>query len=232
MIDLQYQIKIQDAGKILRALVLSELLFIVIYFTDFSFGHPVWRISELFDLDSDSSIPTWFAIIQLFMIGFITLLVAFSQKTTPPPSKKGLIIFGLGFIYLSLDEGSSIHEKITHEFYNNPLVPYFHGKHGIWIVVYGIIAIIITLILIKDIIAVCKSFSREALIFALGMIIYLTGAAGGETITFFYIDKTNPFVYCSEVIIEEFLELSGASVLLYSVLLMAIKKSAFLNQTH
>jgi hypothetical protein len=77
----------------------------------------------------------------------------------------------------------------------------------------------------KDIIAVCKSFPKESLIFTLGMIIYLAGSAGAETITFFYIDKTNPFIYCWEVILEELLEMGGASILLYSVLVMAIKKS-------
>ena len=102
---------------------------------DFLLGEPAWRIHELFDLDSETSIPTWFSVIQLFMIGLIPLLIAFSQTTVPPPSKGGLTLFGLGFIYLSMDEGSVIHEKLTYVFYNNPLVPYFHGTHGIWIVV-------------------------------------------------------------------------------------------------
>jgi len=191
---------------------------------DFLLGEPFWRIHELFDLDSETSIPTWFSIIQLFMIGLIALLVAFSQTATPPPSKWGLTLFGLGFIYLSMDEGSVIHEKLTYEFYNNPLVPYFHGTHGIWIVVYGCIGIIVLLILHRDIFAVCKHFRKEALIFIGGMIIFLAGTAGSETITYFYVDKTNPFVYTVEVILEEFLEMVGASVLLYSVMLLAIKK--------
>ena len=225
MLQLHYQIQLKDARKVLRALILCELLFCVIYFYDFLLSHPILRISKLFDLDSEASIPTWFSVIQLYMIGLISLLVAFNKRTVPPPSKSGLILFGLGFLYLSLDEEASIHEKMTYEFYNNPLVPYFHGQHGIWIVVYGVVAIILSLILIKDIIAICKSFPKESLIFALGMIIYLAGSAGAETITFFYIDKTNPFIYCWEVILEELLEMGGASVLLYSVLTLAIKKS-------
>lgn len=152
---------------------------------DFLLGEPAWRIHELFDLDSETSIPTWFSVIQLFMIGLIPLLIAFSQTTVPPPSKGGLTLFGLGFIYLSMDEGSVIHEKLTYVFYNNPLVPYFHGTHGIWIVVYGCIGIIVLLILYKDIFAMCKYFRTEALIFIVGMIIFLAGAGGAETITFF-----------------------------------------------
>jgi len=123
-----------------------------------------------------------------------------------------------------MDEGSSIHEKLTLVFHNNPLVPYFDGVHGIWIVVYGCIGIITLLILRKDIFAVCKYFRKEALIFLYGMIIFLAGTAGAETITFFYIDKSNPFVYTIEVILEEFLEMAGASILAYSVLLLAIQK--------
>ena len=161
---------------------------------------------------------------MLFRSGLIPLLVAFSRTATPPPSRRGLVFFGLGFIYLSMDEGSSIHEKLTLVFHNNPLVPYFEGVHGIWIVVYGCIGIIVLLILSRDIFAVCKYYRKEALIFFGGMIVYLAGAGGAETITYFYIDKSNPFVYTIEVILEEFLEMSGASILLYSVLLLAIKK--------
>jgi len=205
-------------------LIILEILFCAIYMGDFLLGEPVWRIHELFDLDSETSIPTWFSIIQLFVIGLIPLLIAFSQTTVPPPSKGGLTLFGLGFIYLSMDEGSVIHEKLTYVFYNNPLVPYFHGTHGIWIVVYGCIGIIVLLILRKDIFAMFKHFRKEALIFLGGMIIFLAGAGGGETITYFYVDKSNPFVYTVEVVVEEFLEMSGASILFYSVLLLAIKK--------
>lgn len=201
-----------------------EIFFCAVYLGDFMAGEPFWRLHKLFDLDSEISIPTWFSIIQLFIIGLIPLLVAFSQTVTPPPSKRGLTLFGLGFIYLSMDEGSSIHEKLTLVFHNNPLVPYFDGVHGIWIVVYGCIGIITLILLRRDIFAVCKHFRKVALIFAAGMIVYLAGAGGAETITYFYIDKSNPFVYTIEVILEEFLEMAGASILLYSVLLLAIKK--------
>ena len=221
---MQFSIQSRDANRALFALIILEIFFCLIYFGDFLLGEPFWRIHELFDLDSEASIPTWFSTIQLFMIGFIALLVANNQKTTPPPSKWGLTFFGLGFICLSMDEGSAIHEKLTFTFYNNPLVPYFHGVHGIWIVVYGCIGIITLLILHKDIFAVCKYFRKEALIFLGGMIIFLAGAAGAETITFFYIDKSDPFIYAIEVILEEFLEMAGASILAYSVLLLAIKK--------
>jgi len=203
----------------------------LVYFGDFLLGEPLWRIHDLFNLDSEASIPTWFSIIQLFMIGFIALLVAYNQKATAPPSKRGLILFGLGFIYLSMDEGSVIHEKLTYIFYHNPLVPYFHGTHGIWIVVYGCIGIIVLLILHRDIFAVYKYFNKEALIFTGGMIVFLAGTAGSETITFFYIDKSNPFIYTVEVILEEFLEMAGASVLLYSVSLLAIKKCELKNSS-
>jgi len=221
---LQFSIQSRDATRAFLALIIVEILFCLVYFGDFLLGEPIWRIHELFDLDSEASIPTWFSIIQLFMIGFIALLVAYNKKTTPPPSKGGLTLFGLGFIYLSMDEGAAIHEKLTYEFYNNPLVPYFHGAHGIWIVVYGCIGIIVLIVLHRDIFAVCKHFRKEALIFIGGMIMFLAGTAGSETVTFFYVDKSNPFVYTIEVILEEFLEMAGASILLYSVSLLAMKK--------
>lgn len=224
MINIQLSVTNQTLKKMLKALICFEALLVAVYLGDFLLGEPFWRIHELFDLDSEISIPTWFSIIQLFMIGLIALLVANNTKTTPPPSKKGLTIFGLGFLYLSMDEGSAIHEKLTHEFHNNPLVPYFDGTHGIWIVVYGVIGIIILALLFKDILAAFKHYKKETFIFVIGMIVYLAGTAGSETITYFYVDKGNPLVYAIEVCLEEFLEMVGASVLLYSVSLFAIKK--------
>lgn len=231
MINLQLPINNKTCKRIFISLICAEIILVSIYFIDFWLAAPIERIHFWFDLDSEVSIPTWFSTIQLFMIGLIPLMVAYNTKMTPPPSKKGLTIFGLGFIYLSMDEGSSIHERLTYEFYNNPLVPYFHGTHGIWIVVYGAIGIIVLLFLFKDIWAVCKTFKKEALIFIIGMIIFLAGTGGSETITFFFIDKTNPITYALEVCLEEFTEMVGASTLLLSVWLMAVKKLELPTET-
>jgi len=215
----------KDANKTLAVLISLEVLFCIIYLADFLLGQPSWWIHDLFDLDGETNIPAWFSTIQLFIIGYMILLIGCHDNHHPPPSKVGTNLIGLGFIFLSMDEASSIHEKLTWVFYNNPMVPYFDGRHGVWIVVYGCIAIILILFLHKDIWAVWKAFRLESLIFILGMFIYLFGSAGMETLTFFYLDEKNPLLYTFEVVIEEFLEMSGASILLYSVLLLAIKKS-------
>lgn len=225
IMDLKYSLTPKCATKIFIWLILVELFFCTIYFADFILNEPIWRIHELFNLDEEANIPAWFSTIQLFMIGLIAILTAQSQHYKSPPSKRGLTFFGLGFIYLSLDEGAVIHEKLTYEFHNHPWVPYFDGTHGIWIVVYGCIGIVVLLLLARDLWAICKTLRREALIFIVGMIIFLAGAGGSETITYFYIDKTNPMVYTCEVILEEFLEMLGASTLFYSVLLACIKKT-------
>jgi len=223
--ELKYSLKPKRAAEILRALILIELIFCFIYFADFLLGEPIWRIHDWFNLDEEATIPAWFSIIQLFMIGLTAILTAQNERYVPPPSKKGLTLLGLGFIYLSLDEGAVIHEKITYEFHNNPLVPYFDGVHGIWIVVYGSIGIIVLAILARDIWAMIKNFGRESIIFMIGMVIFLAGTAGAETITFFHIDKANPLVYAVEVVLEELLEMSGASIIFYSILLVCIKKA-------
>ena len=223
--DLKYSFTFRRAIRIFIWLIIIELAFCAIYYTDFLCNEPNWRIHRLFDLDSEANIPSWFSTIQLFMIGLIAMLTAQSQHYKSPPSKQGLTFFGLGFMYLSLDEGASIHEKLTYVFHNNPWVPYFDGVHGIWIVVYGSIGIVVLLALHRDLWSICKTLRREALIFIVGMVIYLAGAGGAETITYFYIDKTNPSVYAAEVILEEFLEMFGSSILFYSVLLACIKKT-------
>ena len=226
---LKFNLTSKHAFRLLMGLLCIEVIFCIIYFTDFILNEPNWRIHTLFNLDGETNITAWFSSIQLFMIGLIALLTAQNQYYKAPPSKKGLTIFGLGFMYLSMDEGASIHEKITLEFHNNPLVPYFDGVHGIWIVVYGAIGIVVSIILWRDIWAIFKHYRPESLIFLFGIIIYLAGTAGAETITYFFIDKTNALVYTLEVILEEFLEMLGASILLYTVLLISLKKTVHEN---
>jgi len=214
----------KDANRVLIYLIVCEIIFAIIYFLDFSLGEPIFFIHELFNLDQEANIPSWFSTIQLFLIGLVALIVSCEKRHTPPPSRTGLTVFGLGFVYLSMDEASIIHEKMTHAFYNNPWVPYFHGQHGVWIVVYMCVAIVVITLLYKDIGAVFKMFPRESIIFSLGMFIFLLGSGGMETLTFFYLDKSNLLFYTMEVVIEEFLEMFGASIIFYSVLRMAIKK--------
>lgn len=108
-------------------------------------------------------------------------------------------------------------------FYDNSYVPHFNSTHGIWIVVYGFLAILLLLIFHRDIISVWKSYRREACVFIIGMIIYLAGAGGAETITYFQIDKSDPIVYTIEVIAKEFLEMCGVILLLGSILMLAVK---------
>jgi hypothetical protein len=223
--ELKYPFTFKHATKIFIGLIIVELFFCAVYFTDFLLNEPNWRIHEWFNLDEEANIPSWFSTIQLFMIGLIAIATAQSEHYRRPPSKWGLTLFGLGFIYLSLDEGAALHEKFTYEFHNHPWVPYFDGVHGIWIVIYMGVAIVTLSILGRDLWAIFKTLRREALIFTVGMIIFLAGAGGSETITYFFIDKTNPMVYAIEVVLEEFLEMFGASILFYSVLLACIKKT-------
>jgi len=225
MLNLRLPITFQLAKRVFVSLIAIEIVFAAIFAGDYFLGSPSWRIHEYFNLDLEANIPAWFSSLQLFMIGFIALLTAWNQNCTTPPSRRGLTIFGLGFVFLSADEAALIHEKLTYEFHNNPLVPYFDGVYGVWIVVYGFIGLIALAMLARDIIALFKSYPKECFIFVLGMIIFLAGAAGGETITFFHLDMSDPLVHMIEVMVEEFLEMSGASTLLYSVLRLAIIKN-------
>ena len=216
----------KDCAHILIALIIVELLLAAIYMTDFLLKHPSWWIQQLFDLDRESNIPAWFSTIQLFLIGFTFIYAGNASQFKNPPSKAGTMIFGFGFIFLSLDEGAMIHEKLTWVFEDNPFVPYFDGRHGVWIVVYGVIGIILTLFLLKDLRRMWQTFRRETAIFVSGVFVYLVGAAGMETLTYFFLDKGVPLHYAIEVTVEEFTEMIGASIILYSVLSLTLRKTA------
>ena len=223
--NIRISLKPDHIKNIVVGLIALEVVFVIIYALDFISQHPSWQVCELFDLDREANVPAWFSAMQLLFIGLTAFVIADHSSRTHTPSKAFFNTIAVGFVYLSCDEAAAIHEKITYTFYNNPLVPYFEGVHGVWIVVYGAVGILLAILFHRDLIALWKMFRRETLFLVAGVFTYLIGSAGAETITFFHIDKSIPAVYTLEVVLEEFFEMAGASVILGGMLLLALRKS-------
>ncbi|MEO1910162.1 MAG: hypothetical protein ABGX10_07040 [Paracoccus sp. (in: a-proteobacteria)] len=171
-----------------------------------------WTIKQWFDLDGEVSIPTWYSSSQLLVSGLFILAALRFRRVTSPRLGFYLLV-GLGLIFLSADEASSIHEKLT------PLsakyahfVPLIRGNQGAWITIYGIIFAFIVVINYKNIVQMWLNYRKSLQIFVFGLCVLVSGAVLME-ITMYYSLLPSKVI---QLILEEFLEMTGGSIILIS----------------
>ena len=72
------------------------------------------KISRLFHVDHERSLPTWFSVSQLTLLALILILI-FSLERYRSVHSRGnwlWLIFAAGAVFLSFDESAGIHEKV------------------------------------------------------------------------------------------------------------------------
>ena len=178
---------------------------------------------ELFNLDAEVSIPTWFSSIQLFVTGSMLFVASTNNQWKQYVSSSFLTAGGLLFIFLSADECAAIHERITiiaKKLGISWLL--FKGGHGAWISVYFIVALLIVPFAAHHFHMLWIHFRREARIALSGAIAFVMGGVCLEVISYLFLRSESTKLYKVEVAFEEFLEMSGVSIMLYAVLLLSV----------
>jgi hypothetical protein len=222
-VNIQYSSR--DVVKLLRWLIGLDAAFVVAYFlAHIAPGVPWQTIRALFDLSGEVSLPTWFSTVQLFALGAILLLTSRMSRQTKDMLSPFFAVGGFVFIFLSADEGAGIHERITGVMRTLEVDwLMFQGDHGAWIPIYLVVAIAMLLVTHRYIRAAWKRFRRESFIALCGGLIFTAGAVGAEIVSYLFLRSgSTPVLYKLEVAIEEFLEMSGISIILYSALVLAL----------
>lgn len=220
----------RGALKLLWWLIAVEFMFVVSHVLT-RFGSPDgrWAMARgLFNLDSEASVPTWFSSIQLFCIAAVLFAASNDNSQRQYISSKFLVAGSLVFAFLSADEGAGIHERITAEAKRAEASwLLFQGNYGGWIAVYSAIAVTILIVAAPHFRRLWMYFRRETLIGLCGAAMFVVGAVALEIVSYLFLRTASARVaYHAEVAAEEFLEMSGASVILYGVLLLAANISA------
>lgn len=211
------------ANNILKGLIAFEIFLLVAYvFMNIVFT-PAWarQISVFFDLDSEFSLPTWFSSIQLFIFSLLLFVISRSAK-------KYAWFYALGaaiICFLSIDEFSSIHERISLAAKENDigiLKSLMIADSGAWIVPYAAIALIVISLSVKPIIYIYHQYTRAFLFVFSGLLIFFVGVIGVEIISYGAGDASE-LVYSFIIATEEFCEMLGISVAFYGMLLLGIE---------
>lgn len=172
----------------------------------------------LFDMDTELSIPTWVNQMILAAAGLIAIAIALHSRAhrTLEKTWKYWLSIGLLFVYISLDEGASIHEAF------GPVVQIVTGDlsgtvfNFSW-VVGGILAVLVLAsIYIRFLLRLPSRTSKLLLISA---VLFLMGALGVEIIAGYYVSNIGwNILYSGLVLLEEALENIGVAVFIYTLL--------------
>ncbi len=228
--DLKISCTSEEARRVLFCLLGLELALVAVYVLVHLVGldMPRGTVRALFDLSGDLSIPAWFSSVQLFVIGGVLLVASRNNQWEQHLPSSFLAAGGLVFFFLSVDEGAAIHERITHAARSWELDwLLFKGGHGAWITVYSVIALFIAFIAGRHFRMAWRHFQHEILVGLYGAVMLVAGAVGFEIVSYLFLRSgSTPRLYKAEVVCEEFLEMSGVSVILYAALLLVTAVSS------
>jgi len=222
---LKINITEQDVRTLFIGLLLFEISIVLVFLFHLLLGSPVEVFNNFFHLDREANIPAWFSSMQLFMIGMVFFLTGYRSQSQPVVLSRTVLAFlAVAFVFLSVDETASIHEKMHVILKHREWMPSL--KIGLWIPIYLFLIVLITIAIYPHIKIMWAHFPREAKLLVMGTLIFLLGAVGIEIVADLFLrHDIRSIAYGVEVAIEELLEMAGASVILYGALLFAIRSS-------
>ena len=215
----------KDINRLFVFLVGFAALLIAAFFIDKAIGSPIWLLERLVNIDGENSFPSWFSSTQLFLIGFFLFLKACRSDSEQGPARWFYLLGAGGFMFLSADEALLIHESITQALLKFDSLYRFEDDHGMWIPFYLGTLALLALLSWRQVCRFWECHRRPFLLMAAGAGTFLFGAVGLE-ITAYELIATSSWVYLVEVAAEEFLEMVGASIILYGSLDLLITPAA------
>ncbi|MCR2793864.1 hypothetical protein NQ156_12390 [Microbacterium sp. zg.Y625] len=178
------------------------------------------RVVGAFDMDSETSIPTWFN--MMLLLGISVTLGAIARATAMRRERRMWAILAVTFLFLSLDEGAALHESLM--FATRNLLGITGGPLWYaWVIPVGI-ALLIAAPFVVGFVLRLPARTRGLMILAAAL--FLGGAIGievvsataGAEVESFLRDEYDPVVWTLAAF-EETLELAGLTVMAAAVIL-------------
>lgn len=173
---------------------------------------------QAFYMDSEANVPTYFNTIVLFIPAALFGIISAWKFNIKDKFKIQWLGLALIFLFLSLDEAAVLHERLIKPMRSITNFERFGGIFYFAWVIPGIAAVIIFLL------AYLRFFlhldNKFKLLFFISLTIYLSGVIGGELLSGHFAETIGlkNFTYAMYTSLEESLELFGASMITYSLL--------------
>jgi len=191
----------------------------------------------LFNVESEQSIPTYYSVINLLLASILLIVVYFYERNMQSKHSKYWLFLSLLFVFLSMDESASIHEKfqlVHNSLVTKGYIPPLLESHQ-WLPFGVLFVVIIGFIMLPFL---KKLPNRTRTLFLLSAFIFLAGALGFEYLGSWMLsndivgDKSE-FIYKIRRIFEEGFEIYGIVLfnitLFHELLLRSINLNISLN---
>ncbi|MBT8084653.1 MAG: hypothetical protein HKP32_04610 [Woeseia sp.] len=202
MADSRYNFTVsaEEYSAILLAVVVN---LVVIHVGLFVYNYTVdelhWLLLQMFDLDDERNLPTWFSSFLLLNNAFFIFVYARSVKTR---QKIYWQLLAVGFFLLAMDEVAGFHDTFNTAIDMN------------WAIFGGILVLFVATLLVPFLLSLPKKFALRLLVAGF---LYVSGAVGVELMSE---DMDAESVsYTLATALEEGLEMFGALMCLYTMLI-------------
>jgi hypothetical protein len=173
-------------------------------------------VIDLLDVDNEESIPTWLSSSLLLLCSVLLAAITVTANRNGERYVSHWGAMSIIFAVLSIDETLSIHTRA------DGVLRYLLGIGGFfyyaWVIPGGAFVIIFALAYIRFLVHL--SATMRLLIIAAG-VLYVSGAVGMEMLngSWAEIHGWTNLTYQTMVTVEEFLEMTGAILLLYALMM-------------
>jgi hypothetical protein len=183
------------------------------------------NLLQIFYLDGENNIPTWFSTILFLFASFLLFIVSSFKKGIKDLFAYSWGFLSIVFLFLSVDESASVHESIgyfLHKFLETTGFLYFS-----WVIVGSLFLLFLVFYLYKFIFSLPIKTLK---VFIISAVIFIFGAIGMEMLgsNQFYYHGANNWLYIIFSTLEEILEMIGLIVFIYG-LLSYIKENKILT---
>jgi hypothetical protein len=208
--------------KLVLIFLVIDFMLVVAHFVNFVLREPNATMAWFFDLESEQNLPTWFSTLQLAMVGFMASVFCYKRVERANRQSWYLLALPIVFWLCSLDEIAQLHERVGYRLdvllpdgdrANTPF-----GYTGIWMFVVGIPFLVLMFGVWLKITPYFKGNNRVGYKMLAGLLIFVGGACGFETLANFQPYDVYDIRHILQVMFEESFELLGATVLLWSMI--------------
>lgn len=203
---------------IMALLLVLHTIFINLIHTD---NQDYWQLVQLFDMDAESSLFTWYSsVILLFVPSLLVLYVWLLKHQAKEKYNSGWLIAGLTLLYLSIDDVATIHEKFS-------LINSLTGFQGLlnhisstwlawsWWVAYIPLAILVGVLLWRWFWNLPK---RTKIIIVIAIAVAALGQVGMEAVSSYVTNSTGHYVGLVWRGYQKFVGRLGLSIFLYAII--------------
>ncbi len=200
-------------GVILFSVAMHALLQSLNWYVYFQQNGQLYELSNRFDFDDESSVPTWIAQALFLAISATAFIAAYVQKFTAP--RRLWVFIGTVSLLFSLDEVASLHEYALQTLH---VVAYQDAKPteyaNAWLLVLPFLTLIAGWVTWK----IWLHFPKKTLVlFVISGLVFISGAVLIDLFTS-VVDRETFLHQGILVGIEETAELLGTSVALYAII--------------